>query len=225
VAFASFIALVVWNVDPWSGQELTRNLRAWLCVFLFFNNLVIGAALFAILTFWHVLLRDLDHIEISILNLSSPALCALLKVNSRLVMGAAVVSSLAVCSIPLSSATMNPVTKVFSGFTFAFVVATYAVPILPLSNVLSARKAAALDRIEKLIEAHVRIRSGQPPRHDLPIDTDSLPPLSDLIEARDIVAQVRTLPPGGQFSVSAAAIVAFLSFLPTLIDYAISKLP
>lgn len=222
LCFGGFMAIAVWNIDPWTSAEQPVVMRAWLCIFLFANNLLIGAVLLAIVHFWHILLGELERIDFSVLNLSSPVLCALLKVNSRLVMGTAVVCSLAVCSVPLSSYTMNPVTKFFSGFALLVVIATYAVPIVPLSNVLSARKAEALDRLERLIEAHVRQRSGLGPRPGTP---ESLPPLGDLIEVRDIVDKVRTLPPGGQFSVSAAAIVAFLSFLPTLIDYAISKLP
>lgn len=222
LCFGAFMAIAVWNIDPWTGAEQPVVMRAWLCIFLFASNLIIGAVLLAIVHFWHILLNELERIEISVINLSSPVLCALLTVNSRLVMGTAVVCSLAVCSVPLSSYTMNPVTKFFSGFALLVVIATYAVPMLPLSNVLSARKAAALDRLERLIEAHVAQRSGLAPPPGTP---ETLPPLGELIEARDIVDKVRTLPPGGQFSVSAAAIVAFLSFLPTLIDYAISKLP
>lgn len=224
VLFASFVAIVVWNVDPWQSAEQPEQLRLWLCVFLFCNNLIVGAVLVAIVRFWHVLLRELEEVEISILNLASPFLCALLKVNSRLVMGTALVASLAVCSIPMSDYTMNPVTKVFSGFSLLLVIATYAVPILPLSNVLAARKAEALHRLEKQIDAHVRHRSRQRPKPGMPASVDDLTPLDELIEARDLVTQVRTLPPGGQFSVSAAAVVTFLSFLPTLIDYAIEAL-
>ncbi|MFK7869095.1 MAG: hypothetical protein AB8B58_07635 [Roseobacter sp.] len=224
ILFASFAATAVWNVDPWQSAEQPEQMRLWLCVFLFCNNLIVGAVLVAIVRFWHVLLRELEEIEISILNLASPFLCALLKVNSRLVMGTALVASLAVCSIPLSDYTMNPVTKVFSGFSLLLVIATYAVPILPLSNLLATRKAEALHRLEKQIDAHVRHRSKLPPKPGMPAAVKDLTPLKDLIEARDLVSHVRTLPPGGQFSVSAAAIITFLSFLPTLIDLALDRL-
>lgn len=39
-----------------------------------------------------------------------------------------------------------------------------------------------------------------------------------------MISAVRTLPPGGQVSVSAAGIVTFLSFLPSIIDYILNNL-
>jgi len=47
--------------------------------------------------------------------------------------------------------------------------------------------------------------------------------MDKLVEARDMIIAVRTLPPGGQISMTAAGIVTFLSFLPTIIDYVVNN--
>lgn len=222
ILFAVFIAFSVWQINPWRGDE---TLRWTLCAFLFVNNLIIGCIITSIFRFWQTIHSELKQLDLRVLNLNRAPLVNLLKINSQIVMATAFVSCLAIFSVALSNYAIDPVIAVFSGCSLLMVVATYAVPILPLSNMLAKRKAEELDRLERLIEAHVRNLTGQPPRSDLLDAGKKLPELDDLIKARDLVSHVRTLPPGGQISVSAAAIVTFLSLMPTFIDYAMSKLP
>lgn len=221
VVYAGFIAFSIWQIDPWRDHD---DLRLFLCLFLFINNLIVGAVIVSIARFWQVVLRELDTLDLRVLNLNRAPLTNLLRINSQIVMATALVASSAIFAVVFSDYAIDPVIIVFSAAALMMVVATYAVPVLPLSNILAAKKAAELDRLERLIDAHVRSLGGQTPRDDLDVPADKLPDLQALVDARSLLLKVRTLPPGGQISVSAAAIVTFLSFMPSLIDYAMGKL-
>lgn len=220
IAYSAFIALSVWQIDPWQGDH---RLTLWLCLFLFINNLIVGTVIIAIARFWQVVLGEMATLDLRVLNLNRAPAINLLRVNSQIVMATAFVTCLSILAVVLSDYAINPIILVFSISALAMVVATYVIPILPLSNMLAIRKSQELDRIERLIDARIRSLSGQKPRDEMGIDPETLPSLSDLIHARDVLLKVRTLPPGGKISVSAAAIVTFLSFMPTLIDYAMRK--
>lgn len=217
--YGAFIALSVWQLDPWRGED-----QLTLCLFLFVNNLIVGTVIMAIGRFWQVVLSELSALDFRVLNLNRAPLINLLRVNSQIVMATALVACLSILSIVLSDYPINPIILVFSISALAMVAATYAIPILPLSNLLAAKKSQELDQIERLIDARIRALGGQQPREDIGGNINQLPSLNDLIHARDVLLKVRTLPPGGRISVSAAAIVTFLSFMPTLIDYAMRKL-
>ncbi len=219
--YAGFIAFSVWQIDPWRE---TPELSLWLCAFLFVNNLIVGTVIVGVARFWQLVLSELPELDLRVLNLNRPPMITLLRINSQIVMATALVSCLSILAVMLSDYAIDPIILVFSISALAMVVATYAVPVLPLSNLLAAKKAAELDRIERMIDAHVRNLSNQPARDDLGCDIETLPSLGELVDARDLLLKVRTLPPGGQISVSAAAIVTFLSFMPSLIDYAMRKL-
>lgn len=198
-----------------------------LALFVFSGNLIIGAAIAFIGRFWWTVLKRLDDIDLRILNLSREPLPALLRTNSLVVTITALVSSLSILALILAGFAFELTAMVFSLSSMMLVVATYAVPILPLSNRLREVKSAELNAVEQRIEAILRTRSGLPQRADGPLtgpNGEVLPPetlgeLSDLLETRKIIHDIQTLPPGGQVSVSAAGIVTFLSFLPTLIDF------
>ncbi len=197
-------------------------------LFIFCGNLIIGMAVAAIVRFWIVVLGKLDLMDLRILNLSHEPLPALQRANSLIVMVCALVASLSMMGLILSGFVISDTLALHVMGTLIVVMAAYAVPILPLSNRLRALKSEALDHVETRIEAHLRDRSGLPPRVDGPLadpetpggfrPLDSLPPLDVLLESRDLIRAVRTLPPGGQVSVSAAAIVTVLSFMPAVLD-------
>ncbi|SLN74135.1 hypothetical protein ROG8370_03655 [Roseovarius gaetbuli] len=220
LCYGAVMGVGVWMLDPWGAADL----RLWLAGFVLCGSVTIGMGVFAVIKFWRALLRALPEMDLRILNLSRAPLPAILRVNSQIVMVTAVVASLAILSVVLAGYDRDPVVILFSLFSLFLVAATYAVPIIPLSNRLISVKVEALNQIEPLIEAHIRDRSNQPRRADHPHPDKPLPDLDKLIEARDMIDAVRTLPPGGQVSVSAAGIVTFLSFLPTLLDYIANKL-
>lgn len=220
LCYGALIGGGVWILDPWSSPDL----RLWLAGFVFCGSVITGMGVFAVFRFWGALLHALPEMDVRILNLSRAPLPAILRVNSQVVMVTALVASLAILSVVLAGYDRDPVVILFSAFSLTLVAATYAVPIIPLSNRLITAKVETLNQIEPLIEAHIRDRSHQPRRADHPHPDKPLPDLDKLIEARDMISAVRTLPPGGQVSVSAAGIVTFLSFLPTIIDYIANKL-
>ncbi|SHL37822.1 hypothetical protein SAMN05444414_11254 [Roseovarius marisflavi] len=220
LCYGAVIGGGAWMLDPWH----TPDLRLWLAGFVFCGSVITGMGIFAVLRFWHALLQALPQMDLRILNLSRSPLPAILRINSQIVMVTAVVASLAILSVVLAGYDRDPVVILFSLFSLFLVAATYAVPVIPLSNRLMSVKVEALNQIEPLIEAHIRDRSNQPRRADHPHPDKPLPDLDKLIEARDMISAVRTLPPGGQVSVSAAGIVTFLSFLPSIIDYILNKM-
>jgi predicted outer membrane lipoprotein len=220
LVYAAVISLGVWILDPWSG---TADLRLWLSAFVFAANVVIGLCDFTILRFWQAVHRTMPHLDLRLLNLSRPPLVSLLRVNSQVVTVTALIACLSILAIVMSGYETDPVIFLFSLATLGLVVATYAVPIVPLANRLNDAKLAELSRLEPLIEAHIRTLTHQDTRPDLPRRDKELPELERLLAARDMVSSVSTLPPGGQVSVSAAGIVTFLSFLPAIVDYILSN--
>ena len=209
IAYAAAIGIGVWLANPTGDPAL----RAPLSLFLFAANLTVGMGFLAILRFWTVFLIALPKLDLHILNPSRPPLPACLRVNSKVVMITALVASLSLLALVVSGLPLEGAVGLYSAFTLCFVGATYAVPVLPLSNRLKRLKSDALDRVEAQIAAHAdALLAGR--------SASDLPDLARLKDTQAMIKAVQTLPPGGQVSVSAAGIVAFLSFLPTLIDYA-----
>ena len=161
----------VWMLDPWGTAEL----RLWLAGFVFCGSVITGMGVFAVLRFWRALLQALPEMDFRILNLSRSPLPAILRINSQIVMVTAVVASLAILSVVLAGYDRDPVVILFSLFSLFLVAATYAVPIIPLSNRLISVKVEALNQIEPLIEAHIRDRSNQPRRADHPHPANPCP--------------------------------------------------
>ena len=214
IGYALFAGTGGYMIAPW---EATSPLRSVLALFIFSGNLFIGYAVFGVMQYWGYVLRNLASIDFHVLNLSRPPLPALLRFNSRVVLITAFVASTALLGLGLSRYDAQPPIVLFSLFAFAMTAATYAVPVVPISNRLRRLKTEALDRVEAKIQAHVFSLS------DPSIGTKDLPPLASLKEARDLIAKIQTLPPGGQVSVSAAALATVLPFIPSAVEY-LSKL-
>ena len=210
------------------GNPSTDLLNALAALFVFCGNLIIGMAIAAIARFWAVVLGRMAQLDLRILNLSHEPLPALQRANGLIVMASALVASLSIMGLLLSGYAIEQTLAAHTATTLLVVVGTYAVPMLPLTNRLSMLKSEALDHVEARIEAHVHHRSGQAPRPGGPLEDpdnpgrfhpiETLEPLDVLLETRDLIRSVRVLPPGGQISVSAAAIVTALSFMPAIID-------
>jgi hypothetical protein len=209
VAWGVAIAIAAQTVIAWPPGPLHTGLT----LFLFCGNLMIGFAVWAIGRYWIGFLRELPHVDLNIVNLSREPVPAFLRFNSRVVMVAAGVGCLAILGLTLSEYQSKPPVILFSLYAFLVVGLTYAVPIIPLSNLLLRKKAEELDKIDAQIALHVAAAS------DPSIDKTTLRPLGELQQAREIVAGVRTLPPGGQISVSATAFVTGLSFLPAAVQW------
>lgn len=197
-------ALIEWPPGP---------LRTGLTLLLFCGNLMIGFAVWAIGRYWIGFLRELPHVAFDVVNLSREPLPAFLRFNSRVVLVAAAVGCLSILGLALSRYQSTPPVILFSVYAFTIVGLAYAVPIIPLSNLLQRKKLEALERIDAEIARHVAAAT------DPGIDEADLRPLPKLKEARQIVAAVQTLPPGGQVSVSATAFVTGLSFLPAAVQW------
>ena len=176
---------------------------------------MVGYALWAVGRYWKLVWQELRSIPFRVLNLSAPPLPPLMRFNSRIVTLTAWVSTSAVVGLALSGYTADQPVILFSLFAFGLVVATYVVPVVPISNRLSRLKSEELNRIEGQIAAHVRAL-GDPKSGHTPLDEATL---GRLTAAQKMIREVRTLPPGGQVSVSAAAIATALPFLPSAVEY------
>ena len=210
---------IIWGVAISLGAQTlidpnaTPPLRTGISLFLFAGNLMIGFAVWAILRYWTGFLRELPHVELSIVNLSREPVPAFLRFNSRVVLVAAIVGCLSILGLALSDYKTSAPVVLFSVYAFLIVGLTYAVPIVPLSNLLLRKKVEELDKIDGQIALHVAAAT------DKTIDAEKLPDLGDLQKARAIVTGIKTLPPGGQISVSATAFVTGLSFLPAAVKW------
>jgi hypothetical protein len=211
IAWGLLVATLAQAIVPWArGTELHR----WFMIFVFSGNLMIGFAIWAVLRYWIGFLQALPAVELNVLNPSREPMPAFLRFNSRVVLLAAFVGSMAIFSLAASGYDGSLPIVAFSVFSLALVGATYAVPIVPLSNLLGREKARALDAIEAQIATRIAAVT------DPDVDTTGLKSLEDLRAAQALVAEIRILPPGGQISVSATAVVTALSFLPAIIEYA-----
>jgi len=170
LAFATLIAFGVMGIAPWPFKIA---IQVWLSLFLFSGNLLIGAAIFAIFQFWIYCHSQLPKLDFRILNLTRPPLLAFLVVNGQVVMVTAALACFAILAVVLSGYEIDTITMVFSICTLLLVIATYAVPVVPLSYRLQAAKAAELNRIEQLIEAHIRRMTGRDMYPDGPPRTPS----------------------------------------------------
>ena len=210
VLWGAAIALAAQTLIEWPQGSA---LRTGLSLFLFCGNLMIGFAVWAIGRYWVGFLRELPHVPLNVLNLAREPVPAFLRFNSRVVLVAATVGCLSILGLALSNYASTPPVIFFSVYAFLAVGLAYAVPIVPLSNLLLRKKVEELEKIDAQIALHVAAAT------DPDLDADSLPPLGPLQQARGIVEKVQTLPPGGQISVSATAFVTGLSFLPAAVQY------
>ncbi|WP_436398218.1 hypothetical protein [Roseobacter sp. S98] len=194
-------------------HQTNETLRIAFGLFVCAGSSMIGFGLWAIFRFWRGFLRVLPTLELDILNLSKEPVPAFLRFNSRVVLLCAFVGSMAILGLALADYKSTPPIIIFSICTFLTVGATYAVPTIPLSNRLNRLRSEELDKIEQQISRHVAALS------DPNVNTEGLRKLNELREAQGIISGIKTLPPGGQISVSATAFVTALSFLPAGIQY------
>jgi hypothetical protein len=212
-AFAAIVTAGAAAIAPWHDLALDTAL----CGLVFAANLIVGLALHALWTYWRLTRMAVAALDLRILHLSQPAISLLLRTNSVIVLATAVVATLAVLAVILSKFVANPLTLAFSAFSLLVIAAAYVIATQPISARLIALKQTELDRLDGLIDAQYRAATGD----DAPAPPSPAPraDLDTLLALRDRVRMVRTFPPNGEFSLSTAAWVTFLSFLPTLVDY------
>ncbi|MEM8774462.1 MAG: hypothetical protein AAGF53_05475 [Pseudomonadota bacterium] len=215
VAFSIFYAsvLTVSSVSMAPGPE--SGLRIYFFFFIFCVCLMIGYALWAVILYWALIWRTYKSIPFRVLNLSAQPLPALLRFNSRVVALTAWISTSAVGALAFSGYNPDPPIIIFSVFAFSLVAATYLAPIVPISNQLGRLKTQALAPIEAQIADHAEQLNT--PGTTKPKGAEES--FTQLITLRDEIEKVRTWPPGGQASVSAAAVATALPFLPSAIEY------
>lgn len=195
VAGATFGVLIgagAWFMDPWAPTPDSVGLRPWLAGFIGVANILTGMAIWAIMRFWRLIHRETPYLDLRILNLSRDPLTLLLRINSQIVTQTAVVASLAIIAVVLAGYQAEPLVILFSCFALLVVIATYAVPVVPLSNRLRVLKGRELGRLEARIAAIVGDldESG-----DNPADRQAR--LDTLLAAQAHVSSIPTLPPGG----------------------------
>jgi len=129
ILYGLFLGISAYLISPWPDGS---PLQFWFGAFVFCGNLLIGYAIWAILRFWYRILSEVPKIEFKALNLSHAPLPALLRFNSRIVMITAFVASMALLGLALADFDQSPPIILFSLFAFFMVLATYAVPVIPI---------------------------------------------------------------------------------------------
>lgn len=216
IAFSLFYGALLGGgvalIAPWDDPALNMSLIA----FVFAGNLIIGQALWAIVMYWRLSRKLIARMDISILRLSHHRVVLLQDIAIIITLAAAVIAVLAVTSVLLSKLVFDPIVLLFSICTFLVVTAAYAITIAPLATRLRDLKNAELSRLDTLIAGHHKNALGETRGQDSAGDLDTL------LTLRDRVSAVRCFPPNAEFSLATIASVAFVSFLPALVDYVIS---
>lgn len=210
LVYGGALGLGAYTIAP---HQTNETLRIAFGLFVCAGSSMIGFGFWAVYRYWRGFLRVLPTVPLDILNLSQEPVPAFLRFNSRVVLLCAFVGSMAILGLALADYKSTPPIIIFSICTFLTVGATYAVPTIPLSNRLNRLRSEELDKIERQISLHIAALT------DPDVSTEGLKKLHELREAQSIVSGIKTLPPGGQISVSATAFVTALSFLPAGIQY------
>ncbi len=213
---AAFIAVWVYLLAPWStGIETDPQLgelNVLLTLFLFTGNLMIGYGIFCIGRFWLLAARRIRQIRLDILNTTRPDIAIYQDINKRIVILVAFVATLAILSLPDSKISLGETAMLFSIAALATVAATYLVPMLPLTEKFHETRVEALDEIEKKMHAtYAATLAADDPK---PLRAK----LDEYNALREQVRKVKTLPPGGEFSIFTAFGVSLLTFVPTILE-------
>jgi len=215
IGFAIFVASWVYFLEPWSlagNAKLVDQLNWLLTIFLFSGNVMIGYGLYCIARFWWLSARRIKMIKLNIFNTTRPDIAIYQDITKRIVILVAVIATLAIASLPLSKIDVSVTAVLFSVCALGIVFATYLVPMLPLTTKFQETRVAELDRIEKKIDATYEqmIDAKIPAEHRAKMD--------EYTALREQVRKVKTLPPGGEFSIFTAVGVSLLTFLPTIFE-------
>ncbi len=214
--FALFISIWVYFLGPWGftgTSDLTARLNGLLTAFLFSGNVMIGYGLYCIGRFWLLSARRIRKIKLNILNTNRPDIAVYQDIAKRIVILVAVIATLAIASLPLSKMDVGVTAVLFSVCALAIVGATYLVPMLPLTTKFQQARVAEMDRVEKKIDAiYEEMLTADDP-------TKLRGKMDEYTALREQVRKVKTLPPGGEFSIFTAVGVSLLTFMPSIIEW------
>lgn len=220
VLFSAMIAVPVYLMVPWAafidGQDAV-HLTNLMAAFLFFANLMVGFGLFCLLRYWQLSARRIRKVKLTILNPSRPDLILFQLMTKMIVVLSATLSCIAITSLVFSVFKLDEMTVLFSIASFTVVLAAYLVPIIPLSAIFRQTKFEELHKVETLIARHY---DAQVTRQTPMPDVD----LNALMTYRNEIRAIKTLPPGGEFSIVTAGSVAFVTFLPALFELILSNI-
>lgn len=235
VGHAASVALWVYLLFPWSPlcpaaptaepvadlcpsalaaytDPVDLPLDIMLAAFVFCGNLMIGYGVFCIIRFWLLSARRISKVEVNIFNSTRPDLALYQDISRRIVIVVAVVATLAVISLVDSRLNVGTTTILFSLASLTAVAVTYIVPMMPLTTKFQETRFAELDRVESRIEVIYQ---------QMVVAEDPTPlrkTLDEFTALRERVRKVKTLPPGGEFSIFAAFGVSLLTFIPTILQ-------
>jgi len=218
VVHAGFVASWVYLLAPWSPmftlsvapRDLPLDLL--LTAFLFCGNLMIGYGVFCIVRFWLLAARRIAKVELDIFNPTRPDIALYQDISKRIVILVAFVATLAVISLAGSKFDIGTTTILFSLASLTAVAITYLAPMMPLTAKFQETRFAELDRVERRIEAlYQQVVTAEDP-------SPFRKTLDEFTRMREEVRKVKTLPPGGEFSIFAAFGVSLLTFVPTIVQ-------
>lgn len=216
LCFAGFVASWVHFLAPWGWTSMsvhTAQLNWLLTLFLFCGNVMIGYGLYCIGRFWLLSARRIGKIKLNIFNTTRPDIAVYQDITKRVVILVAVIATLAIASLPLSKIEIGVTAILFSVCALAIVAATYLVPMLPLTAKFQETRVTEMDRVEKQIDAtYEQMVEAEDP-------TTFRDKMDEFTALREQIRKVKTLPPGGEFSIFTAIGVSLLTFLPTIIEW------
>lgn len=218
ICFAGAISGSVHFMRPWQHMLAAPAdiiLTDFMAAFLFVANLMVGFGLFCLGKYWKLSADRIAQVKLTILNPSRPDLVMFQAMTKMVVVLSATLSCIAISALVFSVFQLDTMTVFFSIASFMIVLCAYFVPIIPLSAIFRQAKFDELNRIELMIAAHYE--------HTLAPTPDAVPhDLDALITYRNEVRSIKTLPPGGEFSVVTAGTVAFIPFLPIMFEFALT---
>ncbi len=217
VLFSGGLALWVFLLFPWNEHSSiwqAQPLNLALAFFLFCSNLIIGYGLYCIVRFWLLAWVRIERMTLNVLEPTRPDLAMYRDIIGDLVILIAGIATLAVISLPLSQIDLGITTVLFSLAALGTVIGSYLLPMLPMTRKFHQMKNAELHRLERRIN---RLYKSMMTADD---PTSQKAQMEGYVALRDQLKAVKTLPPGGEFSIITSVTVTFMTFLPAIFEWA-----
>lgn len=177
-------------------------------------------ALYGLYVYFRYSLLIGSNIEVDLWDRSSPAISALVDTNRYVVLATAFVACTGMMSIIFSKFTLDYSIIVYSVFSITIILLAYIIPLIPITAQIRKKKKKSMSEISLLIqnEYAALLKAGKDAK--LSLDTSKF---DSLVSVHKSVKGVKAFPPVGEQSINTAMSVAFLTMLPSIIDFVLNR--
>ncbi|MHC4541738.1 MAG: hypothetical protein ACYS74_18480 [Planctomycetota bacterium] len=204
----------VWGV--WKDDVF---LRSSLSLFMFFVNFATGVAFYGLLTFFCHAIKMGAMVKIDLWHVENPSTNFLLGATRRLSVLASIYVCISISSILFSVLPIGSLVIGYSCFSAGVILASLAVPTLPVAKKLRESKAQTLRQIDEQVQAAFAGVLAKMNSEDKKVD---LTAFESLLQLREKVESVHTWPFKLK-ALSAGFSVVFFSSVPVVLQLLLEK--